>query len=250
LDLLEAFFLSKGSRYSDFFQLFITNSFGQNRIISFSSETQSNSEEEIIKNCFEYNFNDYCFFVSKNENSIIETFFPHNICIIDNVLKPNRDWIILNILSGNTIELDHSNFPNQTSIVDFISLIPLLSKKENRIEIIDSYFNTGDHNLVYKYLKSTKSKTVCYSRIANGENKDLKRKLIKDYFGKRKTTVLFSKDSKITHERKINIGNLVVEFTHDLAEIKPQNKNWTIYMKICDFKTQLFKANIEKYQAG
>jgi hypothetical protein len=249
LDLLEAFFLEKGSHYLGFFQTFVTNSFSENRVISFNSSTNSANEEEMMIKCFEYDFNDYSFVLSKYQNKTIENSLPNNTCTIENIEKPNQDWIILNILSGYNVDLDHSIFPTQKTISNFINVIPLLSKEAEKIEIIDSYFNTGNHNLIYTNLKSSKSKIICYTRILRGEDKAIKRKLIKDFFGKTKTSVFFSNDAKITHERKINIGNLVMEFTHDFAEIKPQNNNWTIYLKICDLKTQLFKDNTSRYNA-
>ncbi|MCD8435844.1 hypothetical protein G1K37_10890 [Tenacibaculum dicentrarchi] len=249
LELLESFFLEKGNHYLEFFQTFVTNCFAENRIISFTSTKTSKDENDIIINCFEHDFNDYSFYISKKVNQKIKNSLTTNICTLENVQKPNQDWLILNILSGNVIDLDYSNFSNQRVLSDFIGLIPSLSKKTEQIEIIDSYFNMGNHNLVYENLKSSKSKVKCFTRISNSENKTLKRKLIKDYFGKRKTSVSFSRDTKITHERKIRIGNLVIEFTHDFAEIKPQNRNWTIYLKICDLKTELFKENTSKYNA-
>ncbi|WP_299313812.1 hypothetical protein [uncultured Aquimarina sp.] len=249
LEFLEFFFLEKGNHYLDFFQTFVMNCFTENRIISFTSVVTSLDENEIIINCFNHNYNDYSFYISKHLNQKIKNSLSTNACTLENVQKPNQDWLVLSVLSGNVVDVDYSNFSNQRELSDFIGLIPRLSKKIEQIEIIDSYFNTGNHNLVYENLKSSKSKVKCFTRISTAENKALKRKLIKEYFGKRKTSVSFSSDTKITHERKIRIGNLVVEFTHDLAEIKPQNKNWTIYLKVCDLKTQLFKENTNKYNA-
>ena len=250
LEILESFFLKKGDYYLDLFQTFVANCFAENRIVSFMPIETGNNENDIIINCFEHDFKDYSFYISNKVDQEIENSLNSNICVLENIQKPNQHWLILNILSGYVIDLDYSNFSNQKVLSDFISLIPRLSKKTEQIEIMDSYFNLGSHNLVYENLKSSKSKIKCFTRILNDEKKTLKRQLIKDYFGKGKTSVSFSKDTKITHERKIRIGNLIIEFTHDFSEIKPQNRNWCIYLKICDLKTKLFEEKTSKYNSN
>lgn len=249
LKILEDFFKSKGTHYYDFFQTFITNIVAENRVISFNLNTASTKEDDIILESFNYNLNDYSFIISKFNNHYLLQKESSNICVFENISKPNKDWLVLNILSGDTVDVDYSNFQTQKAVSDFVSTWPLFSKKIAKIEIIDSYFNVGNHNLIYSNLKSSKSKIKCYSRVLNGEDKTLKRRVVKDFFGKRKTSVSFSSDTKITHERKISIGKLIIEFTHDPAEIRPQNKNWTIYLKICENKARLFQDNVEKYNA-
>ena len=249
LTILEDFFKSKGTHYFDFFQTFITNIVAGNRDISFDLGTTSTKEDEILLDCFNYNLNDYSFIISKYHNPYLLQKESNNVCVFENIDKINKDWLIINILTGYTVDIDYSNFQTQNSISDFVRSLPLFSKNIDKIEIVDSYFNVGSHNLIYNNLKASKSKVVCYSRILNGEDKKIKRSAIKNFFGKSKTSVLFSSDLKVTHERKISIGNLIIEFTHDPDEIKPQNKNWTIYLKICENRARLFQENVEKYNA-
>lgn len=246
LELLEEYFESKGPTYIQFFQTFITNANSENRLITFKNTT-SEDEGEIITTCFDYNYEDYSFIISYEPNEYLENNHENHTSIIDKISKPNKHWVIANLAKGDTLDIDHTHFSNAASIRSFVELLPKLSKNVKKIEFIDSYFNTGDNNLIYSSLKASKAKVKCYTRLQKEENRDFKRGRIKDYFGSNKTSVFFTRNTTLTHQRKISIGNLVVELTHDFTEINPKNKNWGFYLKICSNKKKTFDENIMSY---
>jgi len=246
LELLEEYFESKGPTYIQFFQTFIMNANSENRLITFNNNTSEN-ENEIISSCFNYSYEDYSFIISYEANEYLETNHKNQTTIIDKISKPNKHWVIANLANGDTLDIDHSHFSNAASIRNFVELLPKLSKKVKKIEFIDSYFNTGDNNIIYSSLKTSKSKVKCYTRLQGNENKEFKRSRIKDYFGTNKTSVFFTRDTTLTHQRKISLGNLVIELTHDFTEINPRNQNWGFYLKICSNKKRVFDENIISY---
>lgn len=246
LELLEEYFTSKGPSYIQFFQGFIMNANSENRLITFKNSNSVN-ENEILSSCFNHNYEDYSFFISYDDNQYLEDNHTNHTAIIDKVLKPNRHWVIANLAAGNTLDVDYTHFPNQNSIVNFITLLPKLSKNLKNIEFIDSYFNTGSNNLIYSALKTSKSKVKCYTRLQNNDDSNFIRKRIKDYFGMNKTAVFFTRNTTLTHQRKISLGNLVIELTHDFTEVHPRNKNWGFYLKICQDKRKAFEENIISY---
>ena len=245
---LESYFKTQGTTNSDFFERLITSYIDGNQIISFKEKNSSSNESEMIVKCHEFENKDYSFILTKN-NKVIEPKIINNTCIIDNILTPNKDWFILNVTAGNLIELNNSVLSSNKILTDFINYLPKLSRNVNNIEFIDSYFNVGSQNILYTCLKTSKEKVDCYTRLTNGENKAIKRNSIKKFFGKRKTSVSFSTNARLTHERKISIGDLIVELTHDFAEINPRNTNWTIYLKVCKDKKVNFDENKSKYNA-
>jgi len=188
LELLEEYFESKGPTYIQFFQTFIMNANSENRLITFNNNTSEN-ENEIISSCFNYSYEDYSFIISYEANEYLETNHKNQTTIIDKISKPNKHWVIANLANGDTLDIDHSHFSNAASIRNFVELLPKLSKKVKKIEFIDSYFNTGDNNIIYSSLKTSKSKVKCYTRLQGNENKEFKRSRIKDYFGTNKTSV-------------------------------------------------------------
>ena len=246
LNVLEEYFEAKGPNYLQFFQTFITNANSENRLITFKNSSSQN-ENEIISTCFNHNYEDYSFIISFEENDYLENNHSNNTSIISNVDKPNKHWVIANLAAGNTLDIDHNHFPDDNSIYNFVALLPKMSKKVKKIEFIDSYFNTGNNNLVYTTLKISKSKVKCYTRLQNNEDIDFKRRRIKDFFGPRKTSVFFTRDITLSHPRKISIGDLVVELTHDFTQIQPRNNNWGFYLKICHDKRRDFENMIINY---
>lgn len=246
LKLLEEYFESKGPSYIQIFQTFIMNANSENRLITFKNNSSIN-ENEILNNCFNYNYEDYSFIISHDDNQYLESNHTNHTAIIDKIKKPNIHWVISNLASGSTLDIDHSHFSNINSIKNFIAILPKLSRNLKNIEFIDSYFNTGENNLVYSTLKISKSKVKCYTRLQAKEDKDFKRKKIKEYFGKKKTSVFFTRDTTLTHPRKVALGDLVIELTHDFTQVNPRNKNWGFYLKICKTKRRVFEENIISY---
>lgn len=246
LIVLEQYFEAKGPNYIQFFQTFITNANSENRLITFKN-SKSQNENEVISTCFNHNYEDYSFIISYEENAYLENNHAANTSIINKIDKPNTHWIIANLAAGNTLDIDHSHFPDENSIKTFVALLPKLSKKVRKVEFIDSYFNTGNNNLIYSTLKSSKSKVKCYTRLQNNEDKDFKRRRIKDFFGQRKTSVFFTRNTTLSHPRKISLGDLVIELTHDFTQVHPRNNNWGFYLKICEDKRRDFENNILSY---
>lgn len=160
--------------------------------------------------------------------------------IYNNIKKPNKDWLILELCSYRTATLTYNDFSSTVELNNIFDFCRNL-KRTNEVHIIDSYFNLRSFSNL-SHFKGIGKNLFCYTSSCNlsNANINLKRNDIKKYFGKN-TKVRFSSDKSIIHERKIYIDLLCLESTHDFEEITLRNKNWTIYVRFCisyDYKTE------------
>ncbi|UCS91962.1 hypothetical protein KZP23_14665 [Echinicola marina] len=247
LKVLENYFKDKGIGYENIFQSFITNYYQEKRIISFTtSNTKSNEEDELI-NAYDYDLKDFCFCLIKSKRIRIIESIPNGLSIYDDIKKPNINWTILGLSSRTLLSLDYSNFKSNDEISSFFLSISKLPRIDRTVHIVDSYFNVNTFNSVYLPFKNS-TKVKCYTKLENNNSKELNRNTIKSFFGKSKTTVFFSTNKRITHDRKIKLGYLIIELTHDPGEVTQNNLNWTIYFSICEEKTKLFIDKTSNYK--
>jgi hypothetical protein len=244
LEYIENYILTVHPDKIDLFNSFITQSVDNNQIISFKSTNNFEDENKELEYCYNYEPSRYTFLITKNE--IFTDSVVLSVAVFDNISKPNKDWLILSLCSRQIVNVNYSHFSSQNGIINFFNCISTLSKSNEYIFITDRYFNVSSQSILNCF-KGKKEKYKCYTTFKDQNDKNYKRNSIKSFFGKRKTSVLFSTDKRITHSRQILIKNLLVETTHDFSEIHLKNKNWNIYISIDDEKKVLFLANTSSY---
>lgn len=244
LEILETYFSEKSSAHKNFFQTFVTTLNDEGRLISFTTKINSNSEMDHLSEMMEFEYQDFTFLLSKQQQ--LPNLQTHQ-SIFDHVTKPNKDWFILSLSSCSVVQLDYSDFSTTIGLEDIFRTCSKLSASGKELHIIDSYFNLNGNSQL-KYFKASGHKIKCYSSSFNkSENeKSILRNSIKTYFGK-KTSVRFSSDKSILHERKIMIENLILDSTHDFSEITLKNNNWTLYFIICDDRKKNVMEKLKKY---
>jgi hypothetical protein len=244
LEVLEAYFSEKSSAHKSFFQTFVTTLNDEGRLITFTTTIDSDSEIEHLEEIIQYGYQDFTFFLSKQQQ--LPNLHNHQ-CVFDQIAKPNKDWFILSLSSCAVVQLDYSDFNTTMSLEDIFKICSKLPTRGKELHIIDSYFNLNGNSQL-KYFKANGHKIKCYSSsFKKTENdKSILRNSIKSYFGK-KTSVRFSSDKTIIHERKIMIENLILDSTHDFSEITLKNNNWTLYFIICDDRMKKVIEKLKKY---
>lgn len=248
IDKLEEYFSQISNEKRQLFNAFIQSCYEDKQLVPIKSSDIFVSDDDELLQTFYYQINDFTFLLSKCDNSFLKAKLPYNISIFNNIEKPNIDWIILGLSTRITIDIDYSFLNSNKKIEELFKSITSFSFSVNEIRILDSYFNLN-RSSIYNYINHQNQKVKCYTRLFDRKPSDKKIKAdnIKNHFGKNKTSVAFSTNTKIVHERKIAIKNLIIDATHDFAEILPENNNWTIYLVVCDEKNKLVNDKLIKY---
>lgn len=173
--------------------------------------------------------------VDKQNNQLInyDDYF-HCTCQFPNIRKTNKCWLIFNLLSGDPVTVRYSDFTNDRQIQLFFKSIFDFVKNTDEVYILDSYCNLHRH-LLFEPLKTRGASIIAFTSSAFKSQFDVSRlnSEIKEHFGRRRTTVKFSSDRKLIHERTLKFRNVIVESNHDFAEIKRANQNWKLDVTIC-----------------
>lgn len=208
------------------FQSFVKSLNDSKRVLS-QNIMEDNEAEEII-NIYNNNFKNDKLFVFIKKDNISYDIIREQCCIWDNISKPNKDWIILYIVSTGQINVRYTDFASDKQIEAFFVNYFNLSPISKDVIILDSYCNYYGLN-IFNPIRNNGYKVCVYtSSFKKKENEKVRlRKSIKDHFSK-STTVKFSSDKTLLHERSVIIDNFILEVNHDFAEIKRKNKNWKI----------------------
>lgn len=208
------------------FQSFINHLNYKNRALT-QLISEKTEEEEIIKLCNNNLTNEHLFIIIKEKNTAYDT-LNNQCCFWNNISKPNKDWIIFNLVSTGQINVRYSDFSNDKEINEFFGNYFKLSFDTKDITILDSYCNYYGLTL-FDTIRNNGYKVSVYTSSfkKNETEKNLLRTSIKKHFNK-STKIKFSSDKTLIHERSIIIGDFVLESNHDFAEIKRKNKNWKL----------------------
>jgi len=216
------------------FQAFIKDISDSNRCETVTTSKDEESEE--IIEIFEMTNKEDCKFVLLGEYKPLYEKNPEFIshtCFYNTIHKPNKCWVIYNLLANRTISVRYNDFGSNTAIEQFFLTFFKLPASFKNIIIIDSYCNVRNHRLFLPLAKkgfpihihtSAFNKPVLEINLLRGE--------LKEYFGKRNTHIKFSTDKKLLHERTIALKEFVLESNHDFAEIKRENRNWKVDITI------------------
>ncbi|WP_444647688.1 hypothetical protein [Flavobacterium columnare] len=209
------------------FQSFIEDLGRSKRYISAKSDYEI-EHDEICDLFTTQNHDNYTFIVVENNNKNLEL-IDKNVCVWNMISKPNKDWIILSLVSNNTLTVRYSDFSNDKEIITFFSNFFKLNYREKKIVIFDSYCNYN-YNTLFTPICNKGKKIEVYTSAYNKKQDEVNRNRteIKSFFGKQNTSVKFSTDKKLIHERTIIHDVFLLETNHDFSELKKQNKNWKV----------------------
>lgn len=209
------------------FQSFIEDLGRSKRYISAKSEYET-EHDEICDLFTNQNSDNYTFIVVENNNKNLEL-IEKNVCVWNMISKPNKDWIILSLVSNNSLTVRYSDFSSDKEIITFFFNFFNLNYREKKIVIFDSYCNYNYNTLFVPICNKGKQIEV-YTSAYNKKQDVINRNRadIKSFFGKKNTSVKFSTDKKLIHERTIIHDYFLLESNHDFSELKRQNKNWKV----------------------
>lgn len=226
------------------FQSFIQSLSDDKRYLT-QNVNEKIESEEIVK-IFENNLqNDYMFVFVKQEKDNYKS-ICNQCCFWVNINKPNKDWAILSFASNRQINVRYSDFASDRQIKQFFADFFKFNYKSKNVTMLDSYCHLHRHDL----FDSIRNNGHIISVFTSSFNRKIfevnaLRKSIKEYFS-RTTTVKFSSDKTLLHERTIMIDDFVLEANHDFAEIIRRNRNWKIDVI---YDTEIRLENENKCQA-
>jgi hypothetical protein len=226
-----------------FFQSFIKDIYDSGRYESIN--TSSVEEKEEILEIFDSYTGTDCQFGLIGEFDHIyakNLIFISRSCFFNTINRPNKCWLIFNLLANRTVSVRYNDFRSNREIERYFFTFFNLPSFRVDINIIDSYCNISNHSLFVPLSKKGYTVNI-YTSAANKSQfeKDLLKKELKEYFGKKNTHVKFSTDKSLVHERTISIGEFILESNHDFAEVKTGNQNWKIDISIDrNFQSEIF----------
>lgn len=227
ISYLDKYLEELGDEYFEDFQAFLKESFDNNKIenIKITGTCSIDEEFAMLHNNSKSNLN----FTLCNTSSKL----TGNICNLKKSIKPERDWLVLKLLSNNTCTVTYLDFKSDHEIKHFLDCVYSISPNISYYYILDDYFNLY-HNL-FQYFKNKKIPVKYYASIYKDSSKtiynqnELKNKLteIKRKFGIN-SQLYITNNKNVLHRRHILIDKFVIYSNHDFAQIKHINKNWKI----------------------
>ncbi|MEQ8909901.1 MAG: hypothetical protein RIC95_11950 [Vicingaceae bacterium] len=246
LEKCEEYFKGIGTAYFEFYKSFI-DGLNQTSKLELIDVPNSLTELQKLETCFIKNYKPYTFIFFKDEN--LQSKYLNQSMIYDRIAEPNKNWLILRFATGQVVIQNKKKLNSRIKTESFIDSVFCLQINPKRVDIIDSYFNVFSSNIIFNCIKGKFGCVKCFSSANpnHGGSKPVKIKNVKDFFGKNKTSIKFSNNSSITHERIIRIDSLFIECTHDFAEINPSNLNWSLLIKHCKEKEKDHLSKIANY---
>ena len=112
------------------FQSFIEDLGRSKRYISAKSDYEI-EHDEICDLFINQNFDNYTFIVVEKNNKNLEL-IEKNVCVWNMISKPNKDWIILSLVSNNSLTVRYSDFSSDKEIITFFSIFFNLNYREKK----------------------------------------------------------------------------------------------------------------------
>lgn len=215
------------------FQVFLKDISDNNRYIIFENVEKSTNDECILAHktiiSTEYKF----ILLNSLSKERLNSELTNCTCYYSNIKKPNKCWLIFNILSNMPITVRYNDFSSNKEIEKFFETIFNFLDPSDELYILDSYCNIQNHKLFNPIRKKGIKINVNTSSFNKNSFEIVRlRSILKEYFGKKNTYVKFSSDKKLIHERTIAFKDIVIESNHDFAEIKKENQNWKLDISI------------------
>ncbi|RED42218.1 hypothetical protein DFQ10_109113 [Winogradskyella eximia] len=230
--------------YVDVFNNIIINLHYNDRLIREDYNVIKNAVD--FNNCFKKS-SLINFLIVNEEKSLNNIKLERGTLIINNICKPNRNWVYSAILKSNRAEqqgLDYRDFKSNEQIQIFIQdLLNLKNPISKRFYIQSDYLNFGE---IFEKVRG-KSITYCTSEYSKFELKNIselqaEKISVNTYFGSNASYVV-SNNRQYLHPRTIFYNNIVINIPHDFPQIMIENSNWYINLHYCP-KTYLEKIRI------
>lgn len=169
--------------------------------------------------------NDYSFIISTKDKNQYDECLPFT-CFYCDVKKPNKDYILLGLMSGRAVTLRPADFLSFGELKTFFSLFFKLSYPLKSIDWFDDYCNEND---IFDGLIGKGYYLHIYTMRFHNENENyIRKKFLKQKYGERRVFIKYCGDKTVTHPRRLMNGRFIIESNHDFASINNNNDNWKL----------------------
>jgi len=149
-------------------------------------------------------------------------------------IKPNRDWQLSEFAANSSIRVKYHDFTADAEINNFFLNLFNLPNTINQLYYFDSY---AKNVLIHSHFNVLTTKAIpCevytfgkrtrYVDLSLLELQTLKGSII-SVLGTL-CRVFYTLDNKLIHERKVMFNGIIIDSTHDFAELLISNKTWIV----------------------
>ncbi|TDQ06239.1 hypothetical protein [Pedobacter metabolipauper] len=220
---------NEGSSYAQVFLLpFLTNIIN-NQSINIKPQASSGEDlTEDLKNGYKLNSS-----ITKKDIFLVvalkadTTSTENNYIILDEVNKPNKNWIFLKLAGShpNSISLRWYDFNSNNLVIKTFKEILSVISSGSQVDIFDKQVNLdhaffdafNQNNLVHYY-------TLFGAYRGNSDSLYSKFKRVK---------IFTTGNRNHIHERRILVNNLIIEVDDDFWNLQPQRNTWKIDVTYC-----------------
>lgn len=155
----------------------------------------------------------------------------HNFASIDNYIKPNFDWFVIETakVNPNCVETRYSDYTNQAEIIDYLEKVYKLSEQIDYVNIFNRYCNLN-HDLL-NFFHQIQEARIEYITLSASLAE------LKNYYNALKSTFrrvqIYTGRPIYLHERRIMFNGIIIEFDDDFENIVYNAPNWKIQIYVC-----------------
>lgn len=240
--------LEKNIQNKELFQSFITELFDSNRLVAESSKMPKDNldvSQEFL-HYLQTNKETFFFALSSKENPNFVG-FESTIVFVNNGIKPNKNWLILELLSNSFINLSYQDFKSDKEITTLFKELLSVPVVVKSVTLFDRDPAGNDLSL----LKELKGKNIEYytlfrdGRRAIHELKDKHRKLKSLLGGKLK--LFWTRNSEDIHERKIIIDGLLITVDNSFGNLSISDPTWELTVVFSREKAKKWKEKCNRF---
>ncbi len=235
IDLIDEQLTNSNINILGYYQSMIVELSDNHRIINLQSNIISNIEDE-FSNLYN-NATGRIFFTFVESPNPVFNNFQYNLCIIDNISIPNKDWILLELCAKKYFIVHFYHFADDSQINIFFNDIFSIHHNLQIINIVDDYMNFNSHNN-FNFIRNNNIKinyfstgmdpaTRCPRQPYTQQKLQGNKSNIKNYFSQ-DSEYFVSNNRAYTHPRRILFENIILSPDIDFAQIKFANRNWFI----------------------
>lgn len=165
-------------------------------------------------------------------------------CILEEYKKPNSHWLGYNLAAHcpRATTVRYFDFNDDSEINSLMNFYISKCNSNSAICIFDRNLNL-DHSLFSCFCNTHNVHyyTEDKYKLANDEN-------IKELRAKIKRIKMFVAKKKVIHERRILIGNLIIEFDDDFWDISVDKNTWKIDVTYCPTTANMLKMKVSEFK--
>jgi hypothetical protein len=157
-----------------------------------------------------------------------------NYAVLSKIKKPNKHWIYFQIasLNPNTLTVRYYDFKTNKEIKSFLESLYNLVNKPKIAWIFDRYRNV-EHFCFDALVGKVKFHymTLNFDKFEN-------QTVVNTISKKLKSSIVFSAHGSKIHERRLILGNLIVEVDDDFLNITADRNTWKMDICCCGHTSQ------------